>query len=178
MDENYKLRFPIGEFEKPNAISNNQINDWIDSIRIFPIILLNEIKDLTDDQLAWKYRPDGWNIKQLVHHCADSHMNSFIRFKLTLTEERPTIRPYFEDRWAELADTTKTPLEFSMKILEGLHARWIVLLESLDEEELKRTFIHPENSKHISLAENIGIYAWHCKHHLAHIRLAKHSKEK
>ena len=170
---NYNLRFPIGEFEKPKIISDDLIKTWIQTISDFPTLLRAEVEHLSDEKLDWTYRKDGWNIRQVVNHCADSHINSFMRFKLTLTENKPTIRPYFEDRWAELNDTTKTPVEFSLKILEGIHARWVVLLNCLTEKDLLKTFIHPEGNKEISLKENIGIYAWHCKHHLEHIKLAK-----
>lgn len=174
----YKLRYPLGEFAKPEIIDSKIIADWICTIANFPTNIENEVSGLSDEELLYKYRPNGWNIRQLVHHCADSHINSLIRFKLTLTEEKPTIKPYFEDRWAELADTKNTPINLSLKILEGLHARWTVLLNSLTEQQLARTFIHPEYGKVISLRENIGIYSWHCNHHLEHIRIAKLNKLK
>src|SRR5690606_40023431 len=120
-------------------------------------------------ELAKRYRPEGWTIRQLVHHCADSHMNSFIRFKLTLTEETPTIKPYLEDLWAELPDASHLPIDSSLDVLKGLHHRWTALLKSLTEEDLKRQFIHPETNERISLETNIGIYAWNGDHHLAHM---------
>ena len=172
MNEN-KLKFPIGEFIKPGIIIEQIISDWITIIEKFPQYLTKEIETLTEDQLKYKYRPNGWNIRQIVHHCADSHMNSFIRFKLALTEDKPTIRPYFEDRWAEQSDYLNSPVILSLNIIEGLHKRWVILLKSLTDDDLNRTFIHPEGNKEISLKENIGIYAWHCTHHLEHIKLAK-----
>lgn len=170
---NYNLRFPIGEFVKSEIISSEIIKNWINTLRHFPNLLIKEVEHLSDEELDWCYRPNGWNIRQVVNHCADSNINSFMRFKLALTEDKPTIRPYFEDRWAELEDTTKTPVEFSLKIIEGIHARWVVLLNSSSEKDLLKTFIHPEGNIEISLAENIGIYDWHCRHHLEHVCQAK-----
>jgi hypothetical protein len=167
-----KLRFPIGEFQKPDSISQNDLETWITTIENFPRKIKTLTENLSVDQLNWVYRPDGWCIKQVVHHCADSHMNSFIRFKLALTEDVPTIKPYEEDRWAELADGNSDIILPSIQIIEGLHARWILLLKSFGEKELKRQFTHPANNKTSSLDEIIGVYAWHCSHHLAHIQQA------
>lgn len=170
---NYNLKYPIGEFIKPEIISNEILDQWITTIKKFPEELFSEVQNLTEKELGYKYRPNGWNIHQVVHHCADSHMNSFIRFKLALTEDNPTIRPYFEDRWAEQSDYLNSPVILSLNIIEGLHKRWVILIKSLTNDELNRTFIHPEGNKEITLKENIGIYAWHCTHHLEHIKLAK-----
>ena len=167
-----ELRYPIGTFVKPKIISKDLIQNWILDIESFPKNLNNLANDLKKEELNYKYRPKGWTIKQVIHHCADSHMNSFIRFKLSLTEDTPVIKPYFEDKWANFSDTVKAPTNSSLKIIEGLHLRWVTLLKSLTNNELNRTFIHPEHNKKISLKENIGIYAWHCNHHLAHIRQA------
>lgn len=167
-----QLRFPIGEFEKPEIIDNQIIEQWIQDIADFPKAVEVLTKDLTIEQLNWKYRPNGWTVKQVVHHCVDSHMNSVIRFKLALTENQPTIRPYFEDRWAELADALDNDLSDSLLILKGLHSKWVKLLKSLSAKDLALTFVHPEHGKIFTLGENIGIYAWHCNHHLEHIKLA------
>jgi hypothetical protein len=164
-----QLRYPIGQFIKPNQITKDIISIWIHDIASFPERLRIEVDGLSDEQLDTPYRPEGWTIRQVIHHCADSHMNSFIRFKLALTEDHPTIKPYFEDRWADLPDSKQITVDASLKILEGLHERWVVLLNSLTEIDLSRTFYHPENRQAIRLDENIGIYAWHCNHHLAHI---------
>lgn len=174
----YELKYPIGEFEKPKIITDEMILDWIKTIEKFSQYLAKEVDDLTSVELKYKYRPNGWNIQQIVHHSADSHLNSFIRFKLTLTEDKPRIRPYFEDRWAELPDTLSASITDSIKIIEGLHSRWTILLKNLSVDDLERTFFHPEANKVISLKENIGIYAWHCKHHLEHIRVAKLNEDK
>jgi len=171
-----KQKFPVGRFEKPEIVTTWILRQWIEVISDFPAAIRNETGHLTDAQLDTEYRPGGWTIRQVVHHCADSHLNSLIRFKLALTEENPIIRPYFEDRWAELPDSKLMPVNVSIKILEGLHARWVFLLNSFSETDFERTFIHPESKNTVSLAENIGIYAWHCRHHLAHITNIKNEK--
>jgi hypothetical protein len=166
------LRFPIGPFQRPLQIESQHVKQWIDVIARFPSLIDLETRGLSVEQLNGSYRPAGWSIKQVVHHCADSHMNSFIRFKLALTERRPTIRPYFEDRWAELADSQCDDLSGSIAILSGVHMRWALLLRSLGPEELARSFNHPESDRIIALDETVGLYAWHCEHHLAHVRQA------
>ncbi len=172
-----QLRFPIGHFIKPEVYSKAILNHYIQTISNFPSKLKLEVAHLTNEQLETEYRPEGWTIKQVIHHCADSHMNSFIRFKLALTENKPTIKPYFEERWGDLSDSKNMPIESSLQILEGLHERWTVLLKSLSDENLERTFIHPEHENEIPLKENIAVYAWHCEHHLAHITELKKRKE-
>src|SRR5690606_11380062 len=137
-----KLRYPIGKFLKPEIITSQTLMQWIDSIESFQERLNKEVSGLTKREQHKQYRPEGWTIKQLVHHCADSHMNSFIRFKLALTEETPTIKPYLEDLWAELPDASHLPIDSSLDVLKGLHHRWTALLKSLTEEDLKRQFIH------------------------------------
>jgi len=167
-----KLRYPIGKFHFPEKIEPFEINKWISDIESLPAQLVDLLKDVTDVELSWIYRPEGWNIRQVVHHLADSHMNSLTRFKWTLTEDTPTIKPYFEARWALLPDTLETPITDSLKILEGVHSRLTVLLKSLTEDDLKKEFVHPEYDRKISLSANIALYAWHSKHHLAHIEQA------
>lgn len=167
-----KLKFPVGEFQKPEQISDKHLDSWIKDIQSFPASVGGLLDGLTLEGLSWKYRPGGWSIKQVVHHCSDSHINSLMRFKLALTEEVPTIRPYYEDRWAELVDGVDDDLEDTMLLLWGLHGKWVKLLKSLTPDDLKREFIHPDSGRHISVAENIGIYAWHCRHHLAHVQQA------
>ncbi|MGL5113132.1 MAG: YfiT family bacillithiol transferase [Flavobacterium sp.] len=167
------LKFPIGKFEKPTTITNAILEKWIEDIAAFPARLNSEVINLTNKQLDTQYRPNGWTIRQVVHHCADSHMNSLIRLKLALTEDEPTIKPYFEERWAELADTKEMPIPSSLKILDGVHERWTVILKNLSHDDYKRVFIHPEHGITCSIDENIGVYAWHCNHHLAHITETK-----
>lgn len=170
--ELYKLRFPIGEFKAPDTISTEIITSWIEDIEHFPKALEDLTKNLSKAQLLWQYRPDGWNIKQVVHHCADSHMNSIIRFKLALTEDSPTIRPYYEDRWATLVDGNDDELKDSLNLLNGLHAKLGKLLRQMSTDELSREFVHPEHGKRFRLDETIGTYAWHSNHHLEHIKQA------
>ncbi|MGY4384861.1 hypothetical protein ACVWYN_001895 [Pedobacter sp. UYP24] len=162
------LQFPIGKFVKPDLFTDEIISSYVRTIAAFPAKIDLQTSLLTDKELDTPYRPDGWTIRQVVHHCADSHMNSFVRFKLALTEDQPVIKPYYEERWAELPDS-KLPVAASLSLLDGLHTRWVALLTSLPSEQLERTFVHPEHGKHFSLKETVGIYAWHCEHHLAHI---------
>lgn len=168
------LRFPIGrfEFDPSAAMDLDQCGLWINDISSFPNRLENVVSDLSTEMLGWRYRPGGWTIQQVIHHCADSHINSFMRFKLALTEEVPVIRPYFEERWAELADASSCDIQSSLYILKGIHHLWSVLLTSLEKTDLQKTYIHPEHGQQFSLYQTIGLYAWHSNHHLAHIRQA------
>lgn len=172
------MKYPIGKFEKPTNIGQELIAQWIGDIETFPKRLRVLVEGLSVEELNWNYRPDGWSIKQVVHHCSDSHLNSIIRFKWALTEDTPTIKAYFEDRWAELADSKDDDLTLSLNLIDGLHAKWVRILRSLTADQLERTFFHPESQRHIGLKENIGIYAWHCNHHLAHIEQALAAKGK
>lgn len=171
-----KLKYPIGKFARPEIIDSEQIESWINEIELFPERIKELTEKLSDEDLRLRYRPEGWTIQQIVHHCSDSHMNSFIRFKLSITEDLPTIKPYYEDKWAEMPDYNSVNIIESIKIIEGLHSRWIVLLKSLSLDDLNREFLHPEHGKKLTLGENIGIYAWHSNHHLAHIKLALGNK--
>ncbi|MCH2224806.1 MAG: putative metal-dependent hydrolase [Crocinitomicaceae bacterium] len=177
-EELMQLKYPIGQFECQKIIDENTRFDWIKTIAQFPYEVRILTDDLSDNQKNWRYRPEGWKLKQVVHHCADSHLNSLTRFKLALTEEKPTIRPYYEDRWAELVDSQDNDLFNSIALLTGLHAKWSILLQHLSSEDLKREFVHPEHGKSFSIEETIGIYSWHCQHHLAHIRNAISSEGK
>lgn len=173
--ELHTLKYPIGEYVKIVAPTKDQLALFISDIHLFPQRLREAVESLSQSQLDTRYRPDGWTIRQVIHHCADSHMNSFIRFKLALTEDNPTIKPYYEDRWAELIDG-KMAIEFSLHILDGLHTRWTALLDSLTDTELARTFMHPQHPTPFKIDEYIGMYSWHCNHHLAHVtELAKRS---
>jgi hypothetical protein len=164
-----KLKFPIGMYQAPASINQEHITDWVRDIEFFPKRVEEITRGLEKDELNWRYRPDGWTIKEVVHHCVDSHMNSIIRFKLTLTENEPTIRPYFEDRWAGLVDSQDDNISHSLALLKALHHKWVMLLKSVDKQGYKRTFIHPEYDETLYLDWNIGLYAWHCRHHYAHI---------
>lgn len=163
------VRYPIGHFSYSGEISKEQRDHWIKDIEDLPNELKEAIDGLSKKQLDTPYREGGWTIRQVVHHLPDSHMNSFIRFKLALTEDEPTIKPYFEDRWANLNDYIDTPIHVSTSLLESLHTRWVVLLRSLNSSDYKRTFYHPESNLRTQLDYNLGIYSWHGKHHLAHI---------
>ncbi len=171
-EEMQKLKFPIGIFDRKQAIGSQEIEQWISEIASFPKEVRKAVADLSDVQLSWRYRPDGWTIAQVVHHCSDSHINSLMRFKLALTEDNPSIRPYEEQLWAELADSQTLDLTHSLALLESLHAKWVLLLKNLSDAELTKTFQHPSEKGPTTLAQNIGIYAWHCNHHFAHIKQA------
>lgn len=162
------LRYPVGKFTFPETVSDADRALYLDQIEVTPRKLREAVEGLDEAQLATPYRPGGWTIRQLVHHIPDSHMNSYSRFKLALTEDVPVIKAYDEAEWARLADSTDTPVGVSLALLDALHARWIVLLRSLDRAALARTFQHPEIGV-VSVAQNIALYAWHGRHHVAHI---------
>lgn len=159
------LRFPIGKFDIANYASRIEN---ITTIANLPTNLATAVNGLSDEQLDTPYRPEGWTLRQTVHHVADSHINSLCRFKLALTEdEAPTIRPYYEDRWAELADN-KMPVDVSLAIVDGVHRRWFSLLESMSDTDFAREFVHPETGNW-TLEKALAMYAWHSLHHTAHI---------
>jgi uncharacterized damage-inducible protein DinB len=162
------LRYPVGKFEYQGSLTEAQRSALIQQIADTPASLRSAITALSETQIDTPYRLGGWTVRQVVHHVPDSHMNSYVRFKLALTEEEPTIKPYYEDRWAELADTKATPLEVSLALLENLHDRWVRLLNSLTPEEWKRTLRHPEFGL-MTLEKTLAMYAWHGRHHVAHI---------
>lgn len=166
------LQFPIGAFQCPAVITDTIRQGWIEEIASLPARLRQAVESLSQKQLDTPYRPDGWTVRQVVHHLADSHMNSLTRFKLALTEEQPTIKPYAEEKWAELADSKTYPIEPSLTFLEVLHDRWVGLLVSLDNPDYGKTFLHPESGV-VTLGRNLGVYAWHGNHHLAHITSLK-----
>ncbi len=167
-----KLKHPIGRYITPDPITREQINGWIRDIEALPDQVKKLIENIDDKKLDLRYRPGGWTIRQVVHHLADSHYNSFMRFKLALTENNPVIKPYKQAEWAELPDTSEADINFSLMILEGLHKRWVVLLKKMTPQQFELTFKHPERDSIQRLDMNLGMYAWHGKHHLAHIRLA------
>ena len=168
------LRYPVGHFQKPTTFTAEIVENWINDIEILPSKLKAAVENLSEDQLNTPYRPGGWTVKQVVHHVVDSHINSYVRFKWTLTEDKPMIKAYNESDWAELSDYSDTPISVSLHLLDYLHQRWVILLKKLTPADLEQLFIHPESGDEVRLDENIGIYAWHGKHHLAHItRLAE-----
>ena len=162
------LRYPVGKFKPPVSYTHEDIRQWISTIKMFPGKLRLAIIGLNENQLNTPYRTGGWTLRQVVHHVADSHMNSLFRFKLALTEENPTVKPYEEADWALLPDY-RLPVESSLKIIEGIHQHWVALLESFTEEEWSRTFLHPASGQTMQLKKALALYAWHSKHHLAHI---------
>ena len=176
MNDLEKLKYPIGKFSKPSSISSSDVHQWIKEIILLPKELGEIVRKLSDEQLQTPYRPEGWTVQQVVHHVADSHMNAYIRTKLALTEDNPTIKPYLEDRWAQLPDSQETPVLFSIQLIQALHYRWAVILTSLKFDDFKKTFFHPESKRTITVAELVGIYAWHGKHHMAHVCLVSDKK--
>ena len=161
------LRYPSGKFQRVENATEAQRRAFIAAIAETPARLREAVAGLNEQQLDTPYRPGGWTVRQVVHHLPDSHLNSFVRFKLALTENEPSIKPYDEARWAELADS-KSPIEPSLLLLDSLHRRWIVLLNSLSPSDWSRTFRHPERGL-MTLADNLQLYAWHGRHHVAHI---------
>jgi hypothetical protein len=161
-------RYPIGKFQFDGPPSEEQRKKLIDNIGETPAALRAAVGSLSAQQLDTPYREGGWTVRQVAHHVPDSHMNAYVRFKLALTEDEPTIKPYAEDRWAQLADTRDTPTEVSLALLESLHSRWVGLLRSLRPEDWKRSFRHPELGL-VSLEKNLALYSWHGRHHVAHV---------
>jgi len=162
------LRYPVGRFQRPETVSADERASCIREIAELPANLRAAVEGLTEPQLETPYRPGGWNVRQVVHHIADSHMNSFIRFRLGLTESDPIIKPYEEGEWAKLADSRTSPIELSLTLLDALHARWITMLDAMTDADFARTFRHPESGL-LRLDVNIALYAWHSRHHVAHI---------
>jgi len=162
------LRYPIGYYE-PRPFSGKQKEEWLNDIKFLPQLLENAVINLDEAQLLTPYRENGWTIQQLVHHVADSHMNAYSRFKLGLTEENPTIRPYDQAAWALLNDTGKLPINISLTLLYALHTRWYSVISDLRLEDWERTVFHPEHKEEWTLWYLLGMYAWHGRHHVAHI---------
>ncbi len=171
-----KLKYPIGDFSRPKNISNDDIIKWISDIEMLPGQLSELTRHLGKEELNWRYRPDGWSLKQVVHHCADSHMNSYVRFKWTLTEDNPTIKPYFEDRWAEMPDSMEDDITGSLDLLSALHKRWVKMLKNITPEQWQRTFNHPETGRDMALDTTLSLYSWHSRHHLEHVKQALQAK--
>ncbi|MES2794583.1 MAG: putative metal-dependent hydrolase [Bacteroidota bacterium] len=163
-----KLKYPVGKFSKPEAYTADLIETWKLTISDFPSKLKNEVTGLSESQLDTPYRPGGWTVRQVVHHCGDSHMNAFIRFKLALTEDKPTVKAYEEQFWAEQADY-KLPIEISLNLITPLHFRWSTLLNSLTTADFESRYIHPQTGNELDLYYMLGLYDWHCRHHLSHI---------
>ncbi len=173
MDTIELLKYPVGRFELKSGYSASERKVHIDTLRNLPHLLTEAVQNLTDQQLDTHYRDGGWTIRQVVHHLADSHINSYTRFKLAVTENNPMIRPYLEDRWALTPDGIHGPVNLSLELLRALHARLVWFLEKLPEEFWTRTFRHPESGITYTVESAVAMYAWHSKHHLAHITTLK-----
>ncbi len=168
MPESDLLRFPVGHFTPPAGITPSLRAEQIATLRQLPAKLREAVAGLNDAQLDTPYREGGWNSRQVVHHVADSHANSFIRFKLALTEDWPTIKAYDEAAWAELADSRTLPVAISLQLLDGLHTRWVAVVESMREADFEKGYIHPKMGRQ-TLSQALALYAWHSRHHTAHI---------
>lgn len=167
-----KLKYPIGKFTKPSAIDAETLTTWILSIEQIPKKFRDISQGLSEEQLNKIYRPEGWNVRQVIHHTPDSHLNAYVRCKWALTEDTPSIKAYNEVLWAETFDSQHGPIEMSLNLLESVHERWVFLLKNLEEEELDRDYYHPTDKETVSIRELIGRYAWHGEHHYAHIQQA------
>ncbi|GGD02805.1 YfiT family bacillithiol transferase [Hyunsoonleella pacifica] len=164
-----RLKYPIGQFECPEVITKQHVKEWIDVLETFPIRFEALVKHLNKEQLDTPYRPGGWTIRQTVHHVSDSHHHSYTRFKWALTEDKPLIKAYEEKNWAELFDSKTAPIQMSLEHLKAIHYKLVYLLRDLSEDDFKKSFLHPETNNEVFLDYNIGNYAWHSKHHYAHI---------
>jgi hypothetical protein len=163
------LSYPIGKFTMPETVSREERHESIEEIAAAPARFRMAVQGLDDRQLDTPYRPGGWTVRQVIHHFADSHINAYVRFRLALTEDEPTIKPYDEKQWAELSDARTAPLEDSLELIESLHRRWVTLLRSLSEADFARAFRHPELAGRVRLDTYLTMYGWHCRHHAAHI---------
>lgn len=168
-----QLRYPIGQFEWGKEYTSEELQQFIKKLERFPQNLKKLVTGLTKDQLDTSYREGGWTIRQIVHHLFDSHMNAYTRFKLTLTEDTPTIKPYNEKLWAELEDSKTLDPEVSLMLIDQLHKRWTIILNNMTPEDFNLMFFHPEHGNVLALKEILAMYAWHCDHHYAHIQKAK-----
>lgn len=164
-----KLKYPIGKFDCPSNITADIQHAWISILEHFPNRLNNLVGNLSENQLNTPYRPEGWTVRQTIHHVYDSHHNAYTRFKWALTEATPTIKAYDEKAWAETADAKSAPIELSLAAINSLHAKWVYLIKGLSQEQLLKEFHHPARNRNYTLAETVGSYAWHSNHHYAHI---------
>ncbi len=165
-----ELKYPIGKYIKPESYTEQDLKGWIDVLAALPSWVDACIENMDEAQLQTPYRPGGWTVQQVVHHLADSHMNAYVRLKLALTEDNPTIKPYDENGWAALPDTQYTPVNISATLLHALHRRLIALLNHMQPEQWLRTYYHPALQRNIALWEMMALYAWHSRHHIEHIR--------
>lgn len=169
VDETEKLKYPIGKLQIPDSYNIHLLHEWISVIKALPDWMDACIQNLDEYQLFTPYREGGWTIQQVVHHVADSHMNAYIRLKLSMTENNPIIKPYNEKAWAELPDTELVPVNISVTLLHTLHRRMVKILENMQPEDWDRTYYHPELQKTVAIWQMVAMYAWHSKHHTQHI---------
>jgi len=162
-------RYPVGQWQRRDELTPDERRTMIEAIAATPQKMRDAVAGLSDAQLDTPYREGGWTLRQVVHHVPDSHMNSYFRFKLALTEESPTIRPYDEAKWAELEDSRSTPIETSLRLLESVHDRWVRILRSMSDADFQRKLLHPEHKGPLTLDTMLSLYDWHGKHHVAHI---------
>lgn len=165
-----QLQYPIGRYVAPTSYTPELLKEWTATLGALPSWLDVCIENLDADQLRVPYREGGWNIQQVIHHLADSHMNAYVRVRLALTESNPTVKPYDEAAWALLPDVDKVSVNVSVTLLHALHRRWVALLEQMPEAEWERTFYHPDHRRDFPVWEVVALYAWHSRHHTAHIR--------
>ena len=167
------LKYPIGKYRRLSGpLAKSERAQMIDKIQQTPAVFRALVSGLSDAVLDTPYRPGGWTVRQVVHHVPDSHLNAYIRFKLAVTEDNPTIKPYDEARWAELKDGRSEPIAVSLDLLDALHKRWDTVLRSMSDADFSRTFFHPETKSAVTLDQALALYSWHGTHHAAHIRLA------
>ena len=164
-----KLKYPIGAFKAPKTIDLDLRKKHIQDITTLPDNLKAATKNLSEEQLNTPYRPDGWTVRQVVHHVCDSHVNSYVRYRWTLTEDEPEIKPYLEKKWAELPDAKNEDIDVSLDLLTALHKRWTRLLLGLDDKDFKKRLVHPDYPRKLTLDMMTALYSWHGRHHTAHI---------
>ena len=169
-----QLKYPVGKWKWPETVTENEIGEAIVAIADLPSQLIEAVKGLNDQQLDTPYRPEGWSIRQVVHHLADSHMNAYMRFKWALTEDNPTIKPYDQAKWAELADNKAEPM-VSLMIITGIHKRWVDIMQHMAASDWDLTLKHPEHNRQLILRMLVMQYAWHGRHHLQHILQCRQS---
>ena len=164
-------QYPVGRFVLPQSLTAEEIHEGITYLASFPKHLSSMVSGVSDEVLAKTYRPGGWTVRQVVHHCADSHMHAFIRFKLALTEDQPVIKPYVESLWAQQADYLLDP-SCSLIVLEQIHLRWVTIMRAMAEADWQKSFIHPQYNRVQTLAQTLALYHWHGRHHAGHVSLA------
>lgn len=167
------LQYPVGKYQKPDIITNDHIKEWKKEVSELPYQMRKITAGIRDKDLDKTYRPGGWSARQVIHHVADSHMNAYIRFKWALTEDVPMIKAYDEGAWAKLSDSTTMNVDISMKLIDALHTRWSYLMDSFKKKDWAKSFDHPDYEQPASLDSVLGMYAWHGRHHTAHLSIVK-----